>query len=360
MANIIEHSSFIFDRICSYGGEIPPTRNKMRLTKGSNIKEQIRFFHSFRLGEKKQLLSNVKISSFYGEDPYDGLEYKYFAVTGTHLINNPAGWESDSISKVELDAPFFIYLCKILDLNIAHQISQIAIKDEFLYQQDGDGYLGHDIDDVINIFEPLNIIRISKDSILYSVDDYELGYYVSLSMELDIISLPMFSIIDIYMCLISNFNSKVPKDNIFHSLTSTHWKHCFLELYRCVEWLYLLPRTMNLKYAIGYTSKASSLANECVDKLSWRKKEEDSLCRLIKLAFENEEFYERAYWMTIFKDADFSAERSASVIYRLRNQFVHQFNKEQEKELNDVMWRELIVFTLLLITILYEKFDDEI
>lgn len=360
MAKIIDHINFIFDRICAHGGEVPPTRDKMIVAKGENIAAQISTFKSFSSGEKKLLLTNVKMSSFYGVDPYNSQKYKYFAITGTSLTNIPNELESELLCKVEVDAPLFIYLCKVLELNVNPTLSFKELRDEFLFQQDDDGYLGHDIDEIISVFESLNIFRISQDSIFYNVDDYDLGYYFSLLSDFDLISLPMFEIKGEYLSIITNFNTKVPKENIFSSLTSTHWKHCFLELYRCVEWLYMLPRTLSLKEAIGYTDKASSLAHECVDKLSWRKKEEDSLCRLIKISFKNVSFYEQAYWMSIFKDSEFSAEKAANVVYKLRNQFVHQFNKENEIQLNDTMWRELITFTLLLIKILYLELNDEI
>ncbi len=360
MANIIDHINFIFDRICAHGGEVPPTRDRMRVAQGENIDAQIATFKSFNSGEKKLLLSNVKMSSFYGVDSYNSQGYRYFAITGTSLINVPSEWESELLCKVEVDAPLIIYLCKILELNVDPRRSFKELRDEFLFQQNDEGYLGHDVDEIINIFESFNVFRISQDSIFYNVDDYELGYYFSLCQDFGLVSLPMFEIKDVYLSIICDFNAKVPKENIFNSLTSTHWKHCFLELYRCVEWLYMLPRTLSLKEAIGYVDKASSLAHECVDKLSWRKKEEDSLGRLIKMAFKNENFYEQAYWMSIFKDSEFSAEKAANVVYKLRNQFVHQFNKENEIQLNDTMWRELITFTLLLIKILYLELNDEI
>lgn len=41
--------------------------------------------------------------------------------------------------------------------------------------------------------------------------------------------------------------NEIPLDNILRSLTTTHWRYCFLDLYRCIERLYIIARAKEYK-----------------------------------------------------------------------------------------------------------------
>ncbi|WP_213063948.1 hypothetical protein, partial [Escherichia coli] len=105
-------------------------------------------------------------------------------------------------------------------------------------------------------------------------------YYILTSCE-TFVTLPLSKatvdkLKNLFVC-----NEKIPQDNIFLSLTSSHLKHCYLELYRCIEWLYVIPRSRRLKGVIQFPRPAYELALHCIDELSWRRKEEDSLAKIV-------------------------------------------------------------------------------
>ncbi|EGR5123188.1 hypothetical protein CX029_15785, partial [Vibrio cholerae] len=154
---------------------------------------------------------------------------------------------------------------------------------------------------------------------------------------------------------------KISHDNIFMSMTSPHRKHSFLEAYRCLEWIYVLPRILTLKDEIKYKYAGFNLANSCVKSLSWRRKEEDSITLLIKEAFTSSpSFAADSYWMQIFKNIPEEPEKIASRVYQIRNQYVHQFNPDREIDISDDECNELISFILKLLLILYKKYQKEL
>ena len=74
----------------------------------------------------------------------------------------------------------------------------------------------------------------------------------------------------------------VTSEAVFRGLTSTHWEHVFLELYRCIERLYHIPFIKELCNSMGNIYSTSDLARLIDRELTWHPNEEIAIIRLLK------------------------------------------------------------------------------
>jgi len=350
MINIIEHVNYLFDRIVTYSEITPENRKKMTIFKGENFKTEFEKLNNLKNFTFEPVLHNIKIYSYFND------ENRFIALTGFDSIIEH---NDKLLEPIEFGIEHFIFLSKLTNLSINTNNTKSDVINNLLYQQNDEGYQGHDHEDLISYFDKVYLYKVDPNNILYSAPTLDISYCLISQID-DIITLPLGEMRYDYSNILTS-EYKIPKENVFLSMTAVHWKHSFLELYRCLEWLYVLPRVLELKNAIEYTKTGSELAKECMDKLSWRKKEEDSLQKLLSSAFYHDIYFkEESTCLGIFSDIKPAPEAIAKYVYRLRNQFVHQFNPEDEVHLSDDNWKDLIYFTLKLTHTLYDKYNAEL
>ncbi|MNF89680.1 hypothetical protein D3C84_722130 [compost metagenome] len=153
-------------------------------------------------------------------------------------------------------------------------------------------------------------------------------------------------------------------------MTSTHYKHAFLELYRCIESVYTLPRALSLKSKTGLTIAGHLVAKICIEELGWRRKEEDSLFRVLSLmpisylqplALSRLPHNNSADWDFTVPEAEGKGiESLAKFIYKLRNQMVHQFDAENEITISNDDWSILIELLIAIINYIFVQYAGEL
>lgn len=130
-----------------------------------------------------------------------------------------------------------------------------------------------------------------------------------------------------------HISGKVRRENIYLSLTASHWKHSFLEIYRVIEGLYYFGWMHRLKVSIGSASTEHDLSIQCKSDLMWSFKEIDSIqllfslvpvtametCQVMEINCIRERFKASMDWSLIMKGL-------ANAIYSIRNTGVHQGN----------------------------------
>jgi hypothetical protein len=359
--NFNDASNVLFDFLCSAGGEIPKTRKKMSFLPSKNFKEEFAHLKKIKNLKSEFLLHDIQLFEFN----CDSSRYIGFIGLSDEEANSSL-FDVESIFDEEASTAHYLLLASKGLMSIKSDLNKDEIVEDLLYQQDDTTmYNGHDFEDIKHIFKDIVLLRIEPDCPLYDLPSSSIAF----TMVCDIkrfISLPFNESIRDFKNLFLSMN-KIPKENVFLALTSTHYKHTFLELYRCIEWLYTIPRALKLKESISYNEKASILALECISQLSWRRQEQDSLDKLIEKSFDsNPIFKEKVYWTPLFstyvdsKTMLIDSKKISKYLYSLRNQFVHQFKTEDEVSLSDSCWEQLIRFTLELIDILYSEFNNEL
>lgn len=162
-----------------------------------------------------------------------------------------------------------------------------------------------------------------------------------------------------FKALIENSPMDLIGSNIYKSMFSTDWDHCFLELYRCVEFLYPLPYLHDFANVIMDSSLLPKMYLNAEDKLNWRPKEADALFRLIKeLGEEKESVSKLRDCFEIIEGANFDVKSTSSSIvsnriYKLRNSIAHFRVSSNYKISKEIHFNDLISNLLLLITDLY-------
>lgn len=153
----------------------------------------------------------------------------------------------------------------------------------------------------------------------------------------------------------------VPFENIYLSLSASHWKHSFLEIYRVIEGLYYFGWMHKLKSTLQTSLSEYALAVQCKDEAAWSYKETTSIVTLFEVVPRS-----------VLSDCDpasipclagrFEGKNEiefmrsfASAIYSIRNSNVHQ-NEHATQQKIDVTancWPKLTHCLFLIVEHLY-------
>ncbi|MDG3085475.1 hypothetical protein P7F88_04910 [Vibrio hannami] len=356
MANIHDHVDYVFDEIVSYAGHdfaLPTdTRSKMKPAPPGD-KEQLDLFKTLSKSQKTNILPGVFVGEFYGDN------------TRYLIVNLPREEErDDSFNGAFEDADFSapmeaesLYCVKEFGLKVNRRNSKSLVMNNLLYQQEEEEYAGHNLLEVFEYFETFSLCRIDNSHILYDISFDSLTYLITMQFE-ELIPLPLDQTLSQYAEVFAKKELR-PIANIFLSLTSTHWKHAFLELYRCFEGLFVIPSALCLKQSIDYEGKAIELADKCIDSLDWRRKEEISLRKLLQECMKSELFNTKLDETSFFGDLESkSPEKVANKLYKLRNINVHQAKETSDLQDND--WVQLLSLMLVGIEHLYESYSEDL
>lgn len=294
-------------------------------------------------------------------------EKKYAAfINIEHYIHDGITLDLMGLGVNKVDLNMAIFLCLFKDINIKVTMSAEEIEQNILSQQESPDYNGLELGDLLSAVESISLFEIESNSAFFDKSYPVLGYYLYSMIE-ELIHLPIHSHLPFVRNVILT-SSKVPKENIFFFMTSNHWKHAFLELYRCIEGIYSIPRALELKKVLGLTDSASKIAKHCNSELGWRRREEDSLIRLMKnlstpeltnSGIDRVTFLQGVQNFSVEEKHASTCELVASKLYRLRNQLVHQ-GVEDAVTVVEEDWPIIIGFVLMMIEVIFIAYDDEI
>ena len=153
---------------------------------------------------------------------------------------------------------------------------------------------------------------------------------------------------------------------IYRSLFSISWNYSFLELYRCIEFLYPIPYLKEFSHCLGDSNLFKEMYIKAETMLDWRPKEINSLERLIRDYGEtNTEVLDFKKCFELidgrpFEEGINTAPAIAKRIYKLRNSIAHfRLNLAYQIE-NKEDFDRLIGCMLAFIYTLYQKYEVEI
>lgn len=349
--NLILHSDYIFKTLIKYSGEDVKSSSKMRIFKEDGYKNQLTFFKSIKVVEHQKFLHDLIIGSF---SAVDGIYFYATGLTETDLN------ETGLVDTVEFRSEIFIFLAKHLELKINNAYHKDELIENIVFQQDDQNYEGHLAFELNKYFSDYVVFRIPTNSSLQTSDFFSLSYFLVSGMK-NFLSIPFrpHTLDNLRELLIKN--TRVPKENIFLAITSTHWNHAFLEIYRCIENIYLIPQARSLKNRISYKGRAAELAQECIKLLSWRKKEQHSLKLIIEDSINYDStLFEKISWSLLMNDISTTPEKIAEKIYSTRNSLVHYTNEKNPTFNTDEDWNDCIDIITDLTSTAYEVYDSDI
>ena len=239
----------------------------------------------------------------------------------------------------------------MLDINRARDFVDIAFEDN---------YIGHEIDDLVNIYARLSLFSFNKDSILANCNRWWIASLIAVSnrqFRSEIIdnkvTLDIGSLIHL---------GNVNPENIYYAATSMHWEHCFLELYKCIESLHFLPWMNRLKLAVGIADRGYVLSRRVRSSLAWREKEDKSMCALFEMVSDATAKDMRLSTTKVFSDLDILNVTKSTIgrrIYKIRNTLVHQEDYEDPipLQISNLCWPIIISYLTAIIAELYSNFS---
>ena len=191
------------------------------------------------------------------------------------------------------------------------------------------GYSGHEISDIIKLYEEVSLFRVDGDSFLATCNKWYLAAHVASSCSaFRTKSFPLETSLKLNkLLLLKNTNPEL----IFYAVTSIHLRQCFLEVYRGLEALFYLPWMKNLKADFKLAESGRLLASKLRKSIGWRQKEVDSICELFAIADKAKVVCSRIEPLPAFSGINFDEATNqvmARRIYKVRNILVHQEDYE--------------------------------
>ena len=239
---------------------------------------------------------------------------------------------------------------RALEVNSARNVIDLALDKQ---------YEGHDIDDLVNIFSRISIFSFDRDCILANCNEWWLASLIATSdrqFRSDLLSEDITADIGALIHL-----GNVNPENVYYALTSMHWKHCFLELYKSIESLHYLPWMNNLKSAVGITERGYALSRKIRSSLAWREKEDNSMKALFEMISDGTARDARLCATKTFSDFEISSVSKSAIgrrIYKIRNTLVHQEDYEDPSPLifTSACWPVIVSYLAAIIAELYANF----
>lgn len=268
---------------------------------------------------------------------------------------------SPFLYKDDTTIALFILLSKKLDKYIRIRDSYTSVHiDNILGQIEDDKYDGHDIREIMDLYEPIYILDIKEDN---PFQDDMLGEVISLSIEIpSLLHYREKNFLSICGEL-SSMNS-IDKNILYAGLTAFYRKHAFLDIYRCLEKNFYFPGMYGLLNSLiesGVSINISSLREKCREKIAWVPKENIAIQDLFKLvlsekfktfkSLKSELGNYQIDIMSIFPNLNEQSDMDyikhlAEEIYKYRNSLVHHEDKIHRniKILNEEQWQVLANF----------------
>lgn len=255
-----------------------------------------------------------------------------------------------------------------------------------LLSPDDKEYDGTSFDSLEKYYEEFELYSIAKNAVL---DDdarsvFWSSYVVAAFGGVSAISYLTENAVEQIMTLYDETHWHFTIDNARTAVAASHFKHCFIEFYRCLEWLYALPRAIAVKRELGLTQPATKLVRTFSKELSWRRKEKDSLILLLRdaeihlypapqlakcLLAAPEAEPTPLPGEPIGAGTEFESKHNkwkgelrsavASRLYQIRNQFVHQFDQDDVEAISKEAEPQLIHLLCWLCVRLYRAYSPE-
>jgi hypothetical protein len=279
-----------------------------------------------------------------------------------------------SISPKEVVGSIYLFLADKLNL-LPNEVDPLKIEQYIAAPSSTDD--GVELDVVKKFLGDLTVFQVHDDSVFRGnvSSSYVADYICTFDARLTRCTLLNRESISIVREIFLQERYYLIERNLFEAMSAPSARHAFLEVYRTLEFVFVLPRARSLLDALRVAGGSIELnvlefARHCNRELGWKRVERDAIGRILL------EFYaasRSAYEGLIHACSPFGAlgpvppmgatpnetqtfvEKVATRYYTLRNQIAHQFWPDEEIECNDCDWSELIEFSLRCIQYLYER-----
>lgn len=360
---MIQYAERVFS-LLSHGIHVPSIKDaRLLIPPAEKMAELIRDFREVDFSSAEYLAHNIR---FFTAKTSTQLIYCFTNLTVEQIQFDILAQEG--ITAIQPNEA--ILLAAITDATIARSpfADLSKLEQEILFQQEDPSYKGHALDELLPYFESMHFFAVEDNSQHQGKETKDLAYLIP-SYDSSIINPNLHIFLSEFRNLLSH-PGHFMKQNIFWSMTAAHYKHVFLELYRCIENIYSFPHALALKNRMGLTLASYEIARHCADELGWKRKEESSLIKIFNLVptptltpliTKNISNLDGSHYKFNGADEEEASKKTiAKLIYKIRNQMVHQFEVDKEIHITAETWIDLIKLLIPIIDHIYTTHAAEL
>lgn len=215
-------------------------------------------------------------------------------------------------------------------------------------------FSNYDVWEISEKYLPLN-----QNSIVAIYSGYLINYNKEINLEFSLKTKQTIKL------LIEELPIDLVGGNIYRALTAMEYKHSFLELYQCIEYLFPLPYLIDLSNNIGDKSLFPKLFFNTESDLQWRPREDQALIKLLNQIKRESSFTQILNSLIkILKVEQDSTDNNcvfvSKHIYYTRNSIAHFRSGTTNIIKTKSDWDDMIEKISLIIHDLYKIYSSEI
>jgi hypothetical protein len=345
-------SQVIFQRLidrAASGGTVISNSDKGRYIKRLSEEDA-------ELMAKADVIDRRKITRLMRAVRFDHEGRRYFAFFGFASTQGPLPLPE---GLTELDPTPGMFGIAITETDAMARATASQIREIIEADYHGlEGYEGHDLDAVAGLFPTATFAEADANYPYTENLDRVLGAmvaatYVDGPISLDEDTLKAVS------SLFTTGPDTIPFDNVLQGVLSISWSGLYVELYRCIEQLYPVPRLADLIRQWASPQSFGALADLLREQLGWRPREDDSLNKLIAACPDK-------VWTDLIDafdvkldDKSMPAEIAGRQVYAMRNGLVHFRGNTTIAPPSDEKWNAIVMAMIALVTETYDRFGQQ-
>jgi hypothetical protein len=220
-----------------------------------------------------------------------------------------------------------------------------------------EGYEGHDLNAIADLFPPIIFVEADVNYAYTSNIDRVLGAMVAVTYLDGPIALTEETL-NAVRSLFTTGPSSIPFEIVLQGILSISWAGLYVELYRCVEQLYPVPRLSNLVTRWGSAHSLNTLAELLRDSLGWRPREDEALIKLITECPQQVANDLVTSFGVNVDETSVPAEVAGRRVYAMRNGLVHFRGNKEVEQPNDESWNAIVLAMIALVAETYNRFGE--
>ncbi len=259
---------------------------------------------------------------------------------------------------IEIDPTPGMFSIAIIETEVTPKATSAEIREIIEAEYYGlEGYKGHELPDVIGLF-PSAVFAEADVNYPYTENiDRVLGAMVAATYSDGPMALTEHTL-DAASSLFTAGPPSIPFEVVLQGILSISWSGLYVELYRCVEQLYPVPRLSGLIKTWSSTQSLNQLAELLRDSLGWRPREDESLIKLITECPAQVANDLIASFEVKLDENSIAAEVAGRQVYAMRNGLVHFRGNTAVVQPNDEKWNAIVMAMMALVTETYNRFGE--
>ncbi|VVN71283.1 hypothetical protein PS689_00440 [Pseudomonas fluorescens] len=321
-------------------------------------------------GERWECYNGSKAFDFLYDDCYCIALKVSLSVEDVESLEEQSG---STIKPVSVPGSIYLYLADKLDLRSKSLEPQWV--DQYIVGPAA-GEDGVELDVIAHSLENITVFQVNEASVFEqkTSGQYVANYLFTFDSNLKGRNFLSQASLNIIREVFLQEKYRLIESNFFEAMATPLLKHAFLEVYRTLEFVFVLPRANALLDRLRADGgvldvKVLDFARLCYSELGWKRVERDSISKLFKEYSGHKysafiQLYDNCKPFAGVKNpeaaddekvkSDFVSD-AAEKYYQLRNQVAHQFWPDEMKKCDDEDWQALIEFTLGCISYFYSE-----